>query len=323
MEFVNNFVTKWKIVLYIKEKEGFAVDFNRRDFLKMGTAVGVMGLLPGHDCYSGEDIVDMVAVRNGAPAQMFEIGIKAMGGMGRFIKKGQSVAIKPNASWNRTPSQGANVNPELVAKVVEMAVRAGAGSVHAFDNTCNEWSSSYRNSGIENAVREGGGIMVPAHDIKEYRNIKVKGAKVLKEAYFNKLYLDADVFINLAILKHHSATLMTSALKNMMGVVYDRRFFHRQGLHQCISEVPLIRKPDLTIIDAYNVMMRNGPRGLSEDDLRNDRMQIIGTDMVAIDVACSAVMDIKHTDIAYIGMAESHGIGTTDLSRVNIKRIMI
>lgn len=301
--------------------------YNRRDFIKMGTAAGILTLfpkLPGILAEERNDApVDMAAIRNGSPAQMFEIGINAMGGFSRFIKKGQIVAIKPNASWDRTPSQGANVNPELIAKVVQLAYKAGAKKVYAFDNTCNEWSSSYRNSGIERAVRDNDGIMVPAHSIDEYISMKVPKADVLKEAHFNKLFLESDVFINLAILKHHSATRMTSALKNLMGVVYDRRFFHRQGLNQCISEIPLMRKPDLTIIDAYNVMFRNGPRGLSENDLRNERMQIIGTDMVAIDTACSAIMDLKVSDIGHIPMAEAHGIGTTDLSRINIKRISI
>lgn len=301
--------------------------YNRRDFIKMGAAAGILTLFPGATHIFAQDTksqaADMVAVRNGTPAQMFEIGIEAMGGFSRFIRKGQIVAVKPNTSWNRTPSQGANVSPGLAAKVVEMAYKAGAKTVYAFDNTCNEWEPSYRNSGVERAVKESRGIMLPAYDIKDYKSLKVQGAKILKEAQFNKLYLEADVFINLAILKNHGSTRMTSALKNMMGVVYDRRFFHRNGLHQCISEIPLVRKPDLNIIDAYNVMLKNGPRGLSEEDLRNDRMQILGTDMVAVDTACAAVMGYDISDIAYIGMAREHGIGTTELEKLSIKRITV
>ncbi len=302
------------------------VSYNRRDFIKMGAAAGILTLFPSLPLLGEESkssFPDMVAVRNGTPAQMFEIAIDAMGGFSRFISKGQIVAVKPNTSWNRTPSQGANVSPELVAKVVEMAYKAGAKTVYAFDNTCNEWSGSYRNSGVERAVKDSSGIMLPAYDKKDYSNVKIPAAKILKEALFNKLYLEADVFINLAKLKSHGSTRMTAALKNMMGVVYDRRFFHRNGLHQCISEIPLVRKPDLNIIDAYNVMIHNGPRGLSEDDLRNDRMLIAGTDMVAVDTACAAIMGMEPSDIDHIKMAESHMIGTTVLDNINIRRISI
>ena len=112
--------------------------------------------------------------------------------------------------------------------------------------------------------------------VTPYSPVELPNGKVLKTTMVHKSWLDSDVIINVPILKHHGGARMTAAMKNLMGVVFDRRFYHSNGLHQCIADFTTIsRKPTLNIIDAYNVMMRNGPRGVSVSDLVNRKMLLI------------------------------------------------
>ncbi len=299
----------------------------RREFLKLTLSAGAALLAnPFSTLLFAEDNKvkdpDMIGVRNGTAVEMFESGIKEFGGMSRFVKKDQTVVVKPNIGWARTPAEGANTQPELVAKIIEHAYKAGAKRVYVFDNTCNGWMECYKTSGIEKAARDANATVLAANKIETYKKAQINGKK-LKEALVNQLYLEADVVINVPVLKHHGATTMTSALKNLMGVVWDRRFYHRNGLHECIAEFAGFRKPDLTIIDAYQVMRRNGPRGISKADVALQRMQIIGTDMVALDTAAAKILEIDPLKINYIPMAEKLGIGSMNLDKMAIKRITI
>jgi uncharacterized protein (DUF362 family) len=122
-----------------------------------------------------------------------------------------------------------------------------------------------------------------AHEESYYTEIDLPHGVALKKAKVHKAWLESDVIINLPILKHHGGARMTAAMKNLMGVIWDRRHYHRTDLHQCIADFTTIdKKPTLNIIDAYSVMMRNGPRGVSTADLATKKMLLLSTDMVAI-----------------------------------------
>lgn len=301
----------------------------RRDFLKRGITVGFVAgtaftLKPGKLGASlpGED-VDMVAIRGGAADSMFDRAIEEYGGIGRVVKKGQTVVIKPNIGWDASPERAANTNPELVKRIVQHCLTAGARDVYVFDHTCNEWSMCYKNSAIEAAVKDAGGKMVMGNTEKYYQNVTVGSGKVLTSASVHELILESDVFINVPVLKNHGGANITIAMKNLMGIVWDRRFWHRNDLHQCIADFATWRKPDLTIVDAYRVMKRNGPRGVSEDDVVKMQAQLIGTDMVALDFAACKLFGMDPSEVNYIDLAEKAGVGTTNLDSLNIKRIKV
>ena len=300
----------------------------RRDFIKMGIGAGLTMAMGGFSnlLFAEEKKIldpDMIAVRNGTAAQMFEAGIKEIGGISRFVKKGQIVLVKPNIGWARTPEEGANTQPDLVAKIVELSIKEGAKKVYVFDNTCNNWKECYKLSGIEKAVTGAGGTIVPGNKKESYRQKEIANAKILKNAMIHELYLDSDVIINVPVLKHHGSSQMTSSLKNLMGVVWDRQFYHHNGLHQCIADLPLVRKPNLTVIDAFNVMYKNGPRGISKADVASKRMQIIATDMVAADTAASKILEFDPAGINYLKMAQELGIGTMAIDKLKINRITL
>ncbi len=265
---------------------------------------------------------DMVAIMGGNPASMFDIGIQELGGMGTFIKKGQKIIIKPNIGWDRTPEYAANTHPELVKRVIEHCFRAGAKEVYVFDHSIDNWANCYKNSGIEKSARAGGAKVVPANSENYYQAITIPGARILKSAKVHELVLEADVFINVPVLKNHDSTRMTCCMKGMMGVVWDRAFWHRNNLNQCIADYALFsKKPALNIIDCYNVITKNGPQGVSKEDVANLQSQIITPDWVAGDAAGAKMLGLDPSSVEYIPLAYQMGIGDMNLESLNIKRI--
>ena len=282
---------------------------------------GYQRVLAGKQMPAGPSY-DLIAVMNGEPAAMFDIGIQALGGMGSFVSKGQKVLVKPNIGWDVVPEKAGCTNPELVKRVVEHCLRAGAKEVYVFDNTCDDWMRCYKNSGIEKAVKSAGGKIVPGNSESYYREVTIPNGKKLTRAKVHEMVLDSDVFINVPILKNHSSTRITGALKNMMGVVWDRGYWHSNNLNQCIADYALFsKKPSLNIMDAYNVMMRNGPRGVSKDDLSNMKSLLISTDWVALDAAGAKMMGLEPSKIEHLAIAAEMGIGKIDLTTLNIHRI--
>ncbi len=146
----------------------------------------------------------------------------------------------------------------------------------------------------------------------------------MKKAKVHELVLESDVFINMPILKNHGGARLTVSLKNMMGVVWDRRFWHRTDLQQCIADYATYSKrPVLNIVDAYYVMKRNGPRGVSADDVVLMKSQILSTDIVAADAASAKLFGIEPDDVPHITYADAMGVGKKNLSSLNIKRIIL
>jgi len=272
---------------------------------------------------SGQKPYDLVAIKGGEPDAMFTKGIEALGGIGKFVKKGQKVVVKPNIGWDVTPELAGNTNPKLVEEIVKQCYYAGAKEVVVFDNTCDNWQRTYKTSGIEEAVKNGGGKIVPGNTEGYYHPITVPGAKNLTNAKVHELILGADVFINVPILKSHGSTKLTMSMKNMMGVVWNRGEWHKNDLHQCIADFAAYRKPDLNIMDAYYVMKRNGPRGVSGEDVVTMKAQLISTDMVTIDAAGAKLFGIEPNDVRYIQIAEEQKVGRAKLDQLNIKRISL
>lgn len=279
--------------------------------------------------------LDIVAVYGATAVEMFEKGIAEMGGMERFVKKGDTVVIKPNIGWDQPPEVGANTDPELVGRVVKKCIEAGAKEVLCFDHTCgNDWQNRYKMSGIGPQVEANGGKMVAGNDEFMYVEHDIPRGKSLKHAKVHKLTVNPDVFINIPVLKHHGGAKITCALKNYMGCILDRQWWHRNDMPQCIADYATYQKTTLTIVDAYRVMLEYGPRGKSPEFAPVAKYQIISTDILAADTAAVQIFaavakqnrmgkPYALDEIKYIALAQEHGIGTTDLSKLNMKRISL
>jgi uncharacterized protein (DUF362 family) len=149
------------------------------------------------------------------------------------------------------------------------------------------------------------------------------GGTRLKQAKEHELILESDVFINVPVLKHHGSADLTVSMKNLMGIIWDRRWWHRNDLHQCIVDFAAYRKPDLNVVDAYRVMMRNGPRGISAKDVVQMGAQLISEDMVAADAAAARLFGAQAHEVPYIRKAAGQGVGRMDLENLSIKRISL
>lgn len=302
----------------------------RRDFLKRsagaGLAAGAALSLGGYDklwpAKTNSAKYDLVAVMGGSPEAMFDLGIQELGGMGTFIQKGQKVLIKPNIGWDRTPEFAANTHPGLVGRIVEHCFKAGAKEVYVFDHTCDNWVNCYKNSGIEKAAKNAGAKVAPGNSENYYQQIEIPGGVRLKNVKVHELLLETDVFINVPVLKDHNSTRMTSCMKNMMGVVWDRGYWHSNDLNQCIADYALYeKKPALNVIDCFNVMVKHGPMGVSKEDVVQMKSQIITTDWVAGDAAAAKMLGVDIEKIEYIALAHKMGLGNMKLETLNIQRL--
>jgi len=308
----------------------------RRDFLLTTAMTSVASMLRfdkleaalKNNTISVSSAPDLVAVMGGEPAVMLDRALAKFGGIKSFVKKGQVVVLKPNIGWDKTPDHAADTNPDLVAAMVKQCYSAGAKRVEVFDHTCNQWDRCYVNSGIKNAVESAGGIMIPANDESFFRTVAIPNGVKLKQTAIHRSLLDCDVWFNMPILKNHGGAKMTISMKNYMGIVWDREYFHRTDLQQCIADVCTFHKrPALNIVDAYRIMFQNGPQGKSVVDTALLKTLIVSPDIVAADAASvkffNQVRKMNINEVSHIQMGQALHLGTEDLEKLRIDRIKI
>jgi uncharacterized protein (DUF362 family) len=248
--------------------------------------------------------------------------MEAIGGLGRFVAKGQKVLIKPNMGWAVPPEMAANTSPALVTALIKNALELGASKVSVFDNTCDNWRGAYSRSGLEEAAKAAGAEVAPANEEGYFQKVEAPGAKVLKTISYHELFLEADVIINVPVLKHHGGARMTAALKNLMGAVWDRYALHRGGLDETIPEMFLYKKPALNIVEAQRVMLSGGPRGHGDSRYLAAGMLLASPDPVAVDAAAARIVaDAGISAPRYIAEAATLGLGRDDLSQLDIQRL--
>ncbi|MBN1871072.1 MAG: DUF362 domain-containing protein [Candidatus Omnitrophica bacterium] len=246
--------------------------------------------------------------------------VKAMGGMERFVKKGDVVVVKPNMAWDRTPEQAANTDPDVVASVVEMCYKAGAKRVNVFDNPCNDEKRVYESSGISKAAKAKGAYVyftdswnvVEAHF--PYKS-KIENWPVFRDA------LTCDKFINVPVLKDHGLTRLTLSMKNLMGVCSGNRGNIHVDIGEKLVDLTDFIKPDLTIIDATRVLIKHGPVGGNLADVKQMNKVIVATDPTLADTYASTLVGIEPSSVPYIKEAIARGFGNSDLSKASIKHI--
>ena len=275
-----------------------------------------------------EGIPDLAAVMGGSPPEMLAKAIDALGGIGRFVRAGQTIVVKPNIGWDKAPEMAANTNPDLVGALVKMCREAGAKEVQVLDHTCNEWQNCYKNSGIRAAVEAAGGKMLPANDEKYYKPVPLPSGIQLKNTKIHEAILNCDAWINVPVLKNHGGAKLTCAMKNIMGIVWDRQYFHSHDLQQCIADsCTIARKPVLNIVDAYRAMKANGPQGKSAADAVMLRSLIASPDIVAADAAALALLNqipsvsLSESEVGHIDHAYQLRLGNKNLDKIKVKRI--
>ena len=295
------------------------VYMDRRNFIKTVTT-GVIGaqFIDPTDLFAdpatGTPV--MSVVKGSDPAAITSAAVDAIGGMSKFVSKGDVVVVKPNIGWDRTPEQAANTDPVVVATLVTLAFQSGAKKVKVFDNTCNTERRCYERSGIAEAAR-GAGADVFFTEERKYKKVDLKGEK-LKEWPVYRDALEADKIINVPVAKHHTLAKLTLSMKNFMGLIGGRRNLLHQKLDVNIVDLTAFFKPTLTVLDAVRILTANGPQGGNLRDVETLNTVLASTDPVAIDAYGATLFDMTGDDLGYVRVAYERGLGEMDLSKVDI-----
>jgi len=303
----------------------------RRDFLKASALVGG-GLMTAdftalvRAALAADPLPAMAIARwdesklatadlTAAAVGLTEAAVASLGGMDRFVDKGETVWIKPNIGWNRRPELAANTNPDVVGTLVRLCLEAGAKTVKVGDHPCHPARQAYRNSGIAKTVEEAGGKMVYL-DEKRFVDTKLDG-EYLKEWPVYLEVAEADLVINVPILKHHGLTRCSMAMKNYMGVIGGNRSAWHQNMEACLTDITRYMKPRVTVLDAVRVLTDHGPQGGDPGDVEVRGIVAAGTDIVAIDAFGSTLLGHQPEDIAHVAGAARRGLGTLDYASLN------
>ncbi|HOJ60238.1 MAG TPA: DUF362 domain-containing protein [bacterium] len=247
--------------------------------------------------------------------------IDALGGMARFISKGDVVWVKPNIGWDRPAELAANTNPDVVATLVKMCYEAGAKQVHVSDNTCNDQKRTFVRSGIQKAAEEAG-ARVYFLDPRKYKKMAING-KTIKEWEIYADMVEADKLINVPIVKHHGLCEVTLSMKNLMGVIGGARNRYHQDIDNSLPDLAAFVKPDLVVLDAIRVLTRNGPVGGNPSDVARKDLVAAGTDQVALDAFGATLLGHKPEDIGHIKEAAVRGLGTLDYASLSPKELTV
>ena len=307
---------------------------SRRSFLKMGGAVGAMSIFGGafipdllgktlNTAYSGEAI-DISVVEG---MNYFENTLKAvevLGGMEKFVSKNARVGLLVNSPWK---NPGTYTNPDVALAAIKMCYDAGAKEIYSIEGASQAyWNRSNLVEKFSDEIRS-----LKSYGKKDVK-VEIPRGKNLKKAEVTKDLLECDVLIDIPISKDHAGTRFTGTLKNMMGASSSstNRFFHLgsgakgyygdvEFLSQCIADLNLVRKPDLCISDATEFVTTNGPAGPGQ--IKKAYKIVVGVDRVAVDAYTSTLLGHEPKNVQMIKMANEHGLGEIDLTKIRIKEM--
>lgn len=298
----------------------------RRDFLKGAIIAGAAFALPGSSDFflkalEAAERPDLAVATGPSPAAITKAAIDALGGIKSFISRGDVVVVKPNIGWDRLPAYAANTNPEVVGTIVALCYQAGAKQVKVFDNTCNDPRRCYKQSGIADAAAAAG-AQVSFIDERKFREMKLPGV-ALKEWPLYTEAIEADKFINVPIAKTHGLATLTLGMKNLMGVMGGSRGRIHQRMDGALVDMAMTVKPTLVVLDAVRILTANGPQGGNLADVRELKTVVAGRDQVAVDAYGATLFGMKGERITSVVAGYKAGLGTMDLAKLKIKKIVV
>jgi len=254
----------------------------------------------------------MSIVRGADRKQTVQRALKAIGGLEQFVKPGDRVMLKVNAAFASPPLLGATTHPDLVEEVVRLCYRAGAARVMVTDNPINDPVSCFQLTGIERAARLGGAdVILPKEQY--FAPVTVAEGRLIRA--WPVLYeplTQIDRLIGMAPVKDHHRSGASMTLKNWYGLLGGRRNIFHQDIHTIVTELAMMVRPTLVILDGTVSMMTNGPTGGSLSDLKPTHTMIVSTDGVAADAFGATLLEKDSQSLPYIAKAAEAGLGTAD-----------
>lgn len=306
-------------------------DLSRREFIKKGAgagaAIGLTTLFPSwvQGLDQKETSPTLVQVK-GPVEEAVRKAVDLFGGMKAFVQKGQRVLLKPNLSFAAPPEWGAITSSPVVRTVAEMCLEAGAKRVIVFDHTLRPPALCLEKSGLEGALQDLDDVKLVLPDKKRFfQTVDVPNGSTFTQIEVAKEVLKADVIVNLPTGKSHSATQVSLGMKNLMGLIWDRGYFHRgTDLHRAIAELSTVIRPDLIIVDLTRALLTGGPGGPGRV-LKLDTI-VAGLDPVAVDahvvqIAPWSNRTLIGEQVAHISAAHDLGLGEIDLKRVEVTEV--
>jgi len=282
-----------------------------------------------------------LAVVEGTPADygaITERAINEFGGIEKFVKKGDKVVLSPNMGWMRTPEQAAATHPDVLRKVVELCERAGASKITCIDYTLDDWKLAFEICGANKAVLGTKAQLLSPTELNMYKDIHIPThvpAKLTDGSVYdgvhhnNQIYqklpreiIECDSFICIPIVKDHEAANITISMKKLMGNIWNRKDYHRYGLHECIAELNMALRPTLIVADATRALQTRGPKGPGEVTIPNK--VVVGVDPVSVDSYCTRFLTLKGVtpdQVRHLVLANQMGRGEIDMDKVKIKEL--
>ena len=291
---------------------------NRRDFLKDVALGSVLFQFTPSLLAQAKNFPDLAMIQGESPALITKEALAALGGMKRFVAKGDKVMIKPNIGWDRTPELAACTNPDVIKTLVELCFEAGAKEVTVMDNPTNQAQRCYARSGIADAAKAAG-AKVPFVNPYRLKKMALRG-QWLKEWEVFTDFVEADKLINVPIAKHHSLSRLTLSMKNWLGAIGGARNQLHQKLDEAMVDLAAFFNPTLTVLDAYRILIRNGPQGGRTSDVKLQKTIVAGVNYVAVDAMGATFFDIKPEELAYLGIAQKRGLGQMTLEKLTIEK---
>lgn len=265
---------------------------------------------------------DIVSISSANPMQNVIKLLDPLGGIGSFVKAGQSIGFLVNSPWMHP---GYYTHPDIVLSMMKLCKEAGAGSIICYKPVREGyWEESRYFEEMKPLIEE---VIYGEERI----TVDIPNGKLLNSAEVFSIFMDSDVFINIPVAKHHNGTLFSGVLKGLMGVSSrdTNRYMHspdgeytyakEEYLSGCIADLNLIRQPDLSIMDASICAINNGPRGPG-DTTAPERI-LAGTDPLAMDVYASKLIGMEPADILTFIKAKEHGLGNNDPENIKIENL--
>lgn len=297
---------------------------DRRRFLKTTALSGIGLSLPALEplaALGAERSPDLAVAQGASPEKIVRAAVNALGGIKRFVSRGDVVVVKPNIAWDRVPEQAGDTNPEVVAAVVKLCFEAGAKKVKVFDRPVNDPRRCYVQSGIEPAARAVDADVFHMDD-RKFKDMGVGGLALKTWPLYAEIF-EADKVINIPIAKHHGLAKLTLSMKNWMGIMGGSRRMIHQKIDESLVDLAMKVKPALTILDAVRILTANGPQGGDLKDVKKLDTVVAGVDQVAIDSYGATLFGMQGRDLGYVRIAAEHGFGVMNLSKLKIRKLQI
>ena len=308
-------------------------NISRRYFLEkficFSGSTAVASLMRGNTFCAGIQgkIPDIAAVK-GDTEKSLNHAIDLLGGINKFVRPGDTVLLKPNISFPNPKTWGTTTSPEVVRSLSKIVIDAGAKRVFVADNTMREGTICFDKTGLTSALEKIEKVkIIPLQRENLFTEVLLQNGKAIKSVKIAKLLQRCNVFINLPCAKSHSATEVSFGLKNLMGIIWDRAFFHSgTDIHTAIADLAAVVRPHLTILDATRALTSGGPTGPGKVETMNTI--IAGTDPLAVDSYAVSLTNwnkrmLTPESVLHLNHASKAGVGEIDLKKLNIKEVTI